>query len=131
MSALFKIAIVLEPNWGGFLVYVPVSDCYVWGETREEALESIREMAGLLLERLIALGKPIPIGDQELHKEGETYIIRVCAEVPTVIVQERKERCAEGGRQRRRVIDLGDFPSKRWEKRKRLDRTEIGKGEGR
>jgi len=76
----FEIAVVLEPDEGGFLVYVPaLSGCLSWGATREEALQSIREAAALYIESLIDHGEPIPIGRHEPSQRRGTYIVRVYA----------------------------------------------------
>ena len=78
---LFEIAVVLEPDEGGFFVYVPaLPGCLSEGATREEALQNIREAAALYIESLIAHGEPIPVGSHETYKGGETHIVRVCTE---------------------------------------------------
>jgi len=81
-GVLFEIAVVLEPDEGGFLVYVPaLPGCLSWGATREEALQNTREAAALYIESLIAHGEPIPVGRGMDPPEGrETYIVRVYAE---------------------------------------------------
>lgn len=81
---LFEIAVILEPNEGGFFVYVPaLPGCLSEGATREEALQNIREAAALYIESLIAHGEPIPIGNPEAFKGGETYIVRTYTEEET------------------------------------------------
>jgi len=75
----FEIAVVLEPDEGGFFVYVPaLPGCLSEGATREEALQNIREAASLYIESLIAHGEPIPVGIHGPYKEGETHIVKVC-----------------------------------------------------
>jgi len=78
---LFEIAVVLEPDEGGFFVYVPaLPGCLSEGATREEALQNIQEAAALYIESLIAHGEPIPVGSHEASQEGEICIVRVCTE---------------------------------------------------
>jgi predicted RNase H-like HicB family nuclease len=56
-----KYVVVVEKSENGFGAYVPdLPGCAVIAETRAEALELIREAAGLHLESLREEGSPIP-----------------------------------------------------------------------
>lgn len=65
-----EIKVVLEPQEeGGFTVYVPaLAGCISQGETREEALENIREAIELYLDAGL---------DETVTLEGEVHQIAV------------------------------------------------------
>jgi predicted RNase H-like HicB family nuclease len=55
---------VVEPAEGAWHAYCPVlldHGAATWGATREEALEHLRAMVAMVVERLAAAGVPIPI----------------------------------------------------------------------
>ncbi len=57
----FTVVLEQEPD-GGFVVRVPaLPGCVSQGDSREEALENIREAAELYLEDCIAAGEPVPV----------------------------------------------------------------------
>jgi antitoxin HicB len=62
MAARREFEVVLQPeDEGGFSVFVPgLPGCASQGETREEALEMIKEAIEGYLESLDAHGDPIP-----------------------------------------------------------------------
>jgi predicted RNase H-like HicB family nuclease len=57
-----RFEVVLEPDEdGGYHVFAPaLKGCHSWGETREEALDHIKEAITLWLESAEELGIPIP-----------------------------------------------------------------------
>lgn len=60
MQREFEVVLTLEED-GGYSVTVPaLPGCTSQGETREEALEMIREAIELYLESLDAHGDPLP-----------------------------------------------------------------------
>ena len=70
MLANMQIQVVLEPQEeGGFTAYVPsLPGCISQGDSREEALENIKEAIELYLEAGI---------DETLHCEGELHQVAV------------------------------------------------------
>jgi predicted RNase H-like HicB family nuclease len=62
---LRRFKVVLEPNeTGGYTVHVPLlPGCISEGDTREEALDNIKEAIGLYIESLEADGESIPAED--------------------------------------------------------------------
>jgi predicted RNase H-like HicB family nuclease len=70
MLANMQIQVVLEPQEeGGFTAYVPsLPGCISQGDSREEALENIKEAIELYLEAGI---------DETLHYEGELHQVAV------------------------------------------------------
>lgn len=65
----YEFEVVLQPEaGGGFSVSVPaLPGCFTQGETREEALEMIREAIEGYLRSLAAHGDPIP-GPVEIER---------------------------------------------------------------
>jgi len=60
MTQSFHVILTPQPD-GGFFVECPsLPGCYSQGDTREEALASIREATLLVLEDLEAMGQPVP-----------------------------------------------------------------------
>lgn len=56
----YNVCLIPEPD-GRWSAEVPaLPGCFTWGNTREEALERIKEAMELFLEVLIEEGKPIP-----------------------------------------------------------------------
>jgi len=70
LLVLMKFTVILEPQEeGGFTVAVPaLPGCISEGETREEALNNIKEAIELYIEVLKEDGKPIPqdVGEEVL-----------------------------------------------------------------
>jgi len=72
LKATYRIRVRLEPDEGGFHVWVPaLPGCHSWGRTKEEALANIQEAAELYLESMIAHGVPIPLEAHEPSEEPE------------------------------------------------------------
>src|SRR5688500_11670638 len=62
--ACHALMVVIEPAEGAWHAYCPVLLDYgaaTWGATREEALDHIREVVGMVVARLTEDGAPIPI----------------------------------------------------------------------
>jgi len=61
-----RYEVVLEPDEdGGYHIFAPaLKGCHSWGETREEALEHVKEAISLWIESAQECGIPIP--DREL-----------------------------------------------------------------
>ena len=64
---IFKIVLERDEDFdgkpAGWHVYCPVLEskgASTWGETREEALENIREVLGMMVEEMNGDGEPIP-----------------------------------------------------------------------
>jgi predicted RNase H-like HicB family nuclease len=56
----YTVVLKSEPD-GGFVVYVPaLPGCVSQGDTREEALDNIREAAELWVEACREAGRPLP-----------------------------------------------------------------------
>lgn len=64
-----KYPVVLEREEDGrYSVWIPnLPGCASMGDTREEALENIREAASLYIESLKADGQPVPAGGAEVE----------------------------------------------------------------
>jgi predicted RNase H-like HicB family nuclease len=61
--------VIHEADEGGFWVEVPaLPGCYSQGETREEALQNVREAIELFLEGLQEQGTDIPRDDQVVFR---------------------------------------------------------------
>ncbi len=64
---IFKIVLERDEDFdgkaAGWHVYCPVLEnkgASTWGETKEEALENIREVLGMMVEEMNGDGEPIP-----------------------------------------------------------------------
>jgi predicted RNase H-like HicB family nuclease len=60
-SYVFKV--VLEPDEDAWRAYIPeleTKGAATWGNTREEALRNIQEVAQMVIESLIEDGEPLP-----------------------------------------------------------------------
>ena len=80
MKATYKVYVRIEPDEGGFHVWVPaLPGCHSWGRTKEEALANIKEAAELYLESMIAHRDPIPLEAHEPATEpkGEELTLAV------------------------------------------------------
>lgn len=79
--AVYRLEVVIEPDENGFHAYCPaLKGCRTCSATRDEALQNIKEAAGLYLESLIAHGEAIPIGEHsrsQLHERNEQLILSV------------------------------------------------------
>ena len=59
--ARFTIVLTPEPGAGGYSVSVPaLPGCFSQGETKEEALENIKEAIALYIEDMLAAGEEVP-----------------------------------------------------------------------
>ena len=59
----YALEAVVEPEEGAWHAYCPTLLDYgaaTWGATREEALGHLREVAGMVVERLAEAGAPVP-----------------------------------------------------------------------
>ena len=79
----YTLTAVLETEDGMWHGYCPTLLAYgagTWGDTREEVLGHIREMAGMIVERLAEEGASVPIAptDQE-PMAGERIVVTVRA----------------------------------------------------
>src|SRR3954470_23013206 len=79
----YTFTIVVEPADEMWHAYCPTLLAYgaaTWGATREEVLSHIREMAGMIVERLAEEGASVPVApaDQE-PAAGEQIVVTVCA----------------------------------------------------
>src|SRR4051794_5305927 len=77
----YTFTVVVEPSDEMWHAYCPTLVAYgaaTWGSTREEVLAHIGEMAGMIVERLVEEGAPIPTapGDQE-PIAGERIVVTV------------------------------------------------------
>ena len=71
----YKLAVILEEDGDGVFVSCPALDgCYSQGDTREEALENIKDAIRLYLLDLIENNEEIP---QEKAPEVETVEVTV------------------------------------------------------
>ena len=68
-SYVFRV--VLEPDEDAWRAYIPELEqrgAATWGNTREEALRNIREVAQLVIEALLEDGEPLPAPVTELDQ---------------------------------------------------------------
>src|SRR3954447_4900257 len=80
----YTFTAAVEPaDEGMWHAYCPTLLAYgaaTWGTTREEALAHIGEMAGMIVERLVEEGAPIPVApDDQEPTAGERIVVTVCA----------------------------------------------------
>ena len=77
----YTFTAVVEPaDEGMWHAYCPTLLAYgaaTWGATREEVLGHIREMAGMIVERLAEEGASVPVGQEPVT--GEQIAVTVCA----------------------------------------------------
>jgi predicted RNase H-like HicB family nuclease len=60
----YALTVVIEPAEGAWRAYCPVLLDYgaaIWGATREEALDHIREVVGMVVARMAKDGASIPL----------------------------------------------------------------------
>ncbi len=60
-SYVFRV--VLEPDqdvWRAFIPELEAKGAAIWGNTKEEALRNIREVAQMVIESLLEDGEPLP-----------------------------------------------------------------------
>ena len=72
--------VVIEPAEGAWRAYCPVLLDYgaaIWGATREEALDHIREVVGMIVRRMAEDGASIPIAPADHKPAGERIVITV------------------------------------------------------
>jgi predicted RNase H-like HicB family nuclease len=79
----YTFTVVVEPADEMWHAYCPTLLTYgaaTWGATREEVLAHIREMTGMIVERLAEEGASVPAApaDQE-PPDGERIAVTVCA----------------------------------------------------
>jgi len=79
----YTLAVVVEPAEDAWHAYCPTLLDYgaaTWGTTREEVLAHVGEMAGMIVERLVEEGAPIPAApDGQEPTAGERIVVTVRA----------------------------------------------------
>ena len=68
-SYVFRV--VLEPDEDAWRAYIPELEARgaaTWGNTREEALRNIREVAQMVIEALLEDGEPLPAAVTEVDQ---------------------------------------------------------------
>lgn len=68
-SYVFRV--ILEPDEQAWRAYVPDLEekgGATWGNTREEALGNIREVAQMVIESMLEDGEPLPPGVTEMNE---------------------------------------------------------------
>ena len=83
----YALAVVLEPADGMWHAYCPTLLAYgaaTWGATREEALGHVREVVGMIVERMAEGGVPVPTApaDREQPAAGERVVVTVRVRAP-------------------------------------------------
>lgn len=61
MSHTFPVILIPQPDGGYFVDCPSLPGCHSQGDTREEALENIREAIVLVLEDMAEQGEPVPV----------------------------------------------------------------------
>lgn len=67
----FVFRVVLEPDedvWRAFIPELEKQGAATWGNTREEALRNMQEVAQMVIESLLEDGKPLPPGVTEIDE---------------------------------------------------------------
>jgi predicted RNase H-like HicB family nuclease len=87
----YTFTVVAEAEDGMWHAYCPTLLAYgaaTWGDTREEVLAHIREMVGMVVERLAEEGASVPAApaDQE-PVTGEQIVVTVCAQLDENVPQ--------------------------------------------
>ncbi len=68
----YTVVLIPEPDEGGYSVSVPaLPGLFTQGDTKEEALDAVREAIGFQLECLAEEGEPVPDGDGVLVEQVE------------------------------------------------------------
>lgn len=60
MSHTFPVILIPQPDGGYFVDCPSLPGCHSQGDTRDEALENIREAIVLVLEDMAEQGEPVP-----------------------------------------------------------------------
>jgi len=69
-----------EEMWHAYCPTLLAYGAATWGTTREEVLAHVGEMAGMIVERLVEEGAPIPVApDDQEPTAGERIVVTVCA----------------------------------------------------
>jgi len=80
-SYVFKVVVEedqFEDGRPGFSAHYPsLEGAYTWGETREEALQNIREAVKLIVDEMLEEGKPIPPEAVILEVESLAVVVTV------------------------------------------------------
>ena len=80
-SYVFEVVIEedeFEDGRPGFSAHCPsLEGAYTWGNTKEEALQNIREAVKLIVNELLKEGKPIPPEAVILEVESPAVVITV------------------------------------------------------
>ena len=67
-----------EDGRPGFSAHCPsLEGAYTWGETKEEALQNIREAVKLIVDEMLEEGKPIPPEAVILEVESPAVVVTV------------------------------------------------------
>jgi len=79
----YTLTVVVEPEEGAWHAHCPALLDYgaaTWGATRAEALEHLREMVAMVVERLAEKGAPIPTvpADHLPASSTERVVVTVC-----------------------------------------------------
>ncbi|QDV89773.1 Antitoxin HicB [Phycisphaerae bacterium RAS2] len=61
MSHTFPVILIPQPDGGYFVDCPSLPGCHSQGDTRDEALENIREAIVLVLEDMAEKGEPVPV----------------------------------------------------------------------
>lgn len=61
MSHTFPVILIPQPDGGYFVDCPSLPGCHSQGDTRDEALENIREAIVLVLEDMAEQGEPVPV----------------------------------------------------------------------
>jgi predicted RNase H-like HicB family nuclease len=79
----YTLNVVVEPDDDMWHAYCPTLLAYgaaTWGATREEALDHIREVTGMIVERMADGGASVPIAPADQGPAaGERIAVTVCA----------------------------------------------------
>ena len=80
-SYVFEVVIEedqFEDGRPGFSAHCPsLEGAYTWGETKEEALQNIREAVKLIVDEMLEEGKPIPPEAVILEVESPAVVVTV------------------------------------------------------
>ena len=76
----YTLPVVVELAEGAWRAYCPTLLDYgaaTWGATREEALDHIREVVGMIVRRMAEDGASIPIAPADHEPAGERIVVTV------------------------------------------------------
>jgi predicted RNase H-like HicB family nuclease len=80
-SYVFEVVVEedqFEDGRSGFSAYCPsLEGAYTWGETRERALERVREAVKLILDEMRDEGKPIPPDAAVIELESPAVLVTI------------------------------------------------------